>query len=528
MGHPKSPATALAAVAVTASLAVAALAPDAAASESALPTRVVTAEGPVQGAATGAVRTFQGIPYAAPPTGERRWEKPQPVRPWSATLDARAPRSACAQPTDQPIAIAGGGSEDCLYLNVTTPVRRSARPRPVIVWIHGGSFAYGDGASYGAAKLAAARQGAVVVTVNYRLGVFGFLSAPGLRAPANLGLLDQQAALRWVARNAGAFGGDPDNVTLMGQSGGGYSVCAQLVSPGARGLFHKAIVQSAGCVGPDGSFTRAQAEEQGKAVAEAAGCDDPGAVDSCLRGMSTADLVAASGSGHDGYRPVVDGEVVPEAPAEAIAAGRFARVPVLHGSTRDEMSGLAGLDELMTGRPLTAEGYAEKVADRFGADAAAVLAEYPVERYPAPGAALSAVLTDAEWSTAALDTQRALARYIPVYAYEFAEVSAPYFRNVPRPASFSLGTGHMIDLAYVFENELFEPLDAAQEELSETVVGYWSRFASTGCVDGPGLPAWQRFTNDGEYVQRLASGNVGGTDFAAGHHYAFWKGLASS
>lgn len=243
------------------------------------PARVMTAEGPVQGAVAGAVRTFQGIPYAALPTGERRWKEPQPVRHWSSPLDARAPKSACAQPTDQPISIEGGGSEGCLYLNVTTPARRTPGRLPVIVWIHGGSFTYGDGATYRAAKLAAARQGAMVVTINYRLGAFGFLTAPGLRAPANLGLLDQQAALKWVNRNAAAFGGDPRNVTIMGQSGGGYSVCAQLVSPGARGLFHKAIVQSAGCVGPDGSFTRTQAETNGRAVAKAAACDDPRTVD---------------------------------------------------------------------------------------------------------------------------------------------------------------------------------------------------------------------------------------------------------
>ncbi|MFD7863267.1 carboxylesterase/lipase family protein [Streptomyces sp. NPDC059783] len=494
----------------------------------AAPARVVTEEGPVLGSAAGAVRTFQGIPYAAPPTGERRWKKPQPVRPWSATLDARAPRSACAQPTDQPIAIAGGGGEDCLYLNVTAPARQPVRPLPVIVWIHGGSFTYGDGASYGAAKLAAARQGAVVVTVNYRLGVFGFLSAPGLGASADLGLLDQQAALRWVARNAGAFGGDPRNVTLMGQSGGGYSVCAQLVSPGARGLFGKAIVQSAGCVGPDGSFTREQAEVTGKAVVEASGCREPAAVEACLRGRSTEELVGASVSGHEGFRPVVDGEVLPESPAEAIAAGRFARVPVLHGSTRDEMSGLAGLDEIMTGRPMTAEGYEEQVRQRFGADAPAVLAEYPVGRYVAPGAAWSAVLTDADWSVAALRTQRALARHTSVYAYEFAEESAPYFRGVPRPASFPLGTGHMVDLAYFFENGLFEPLDAAQSGLSDTVVGYWSRFAATGRVNGAGLPRWEPFRVGDGSVQRLASGAVGRTDFAAGHHCAFWEGLSAA
>ncbi|MFJ5776079.1 carboxylesterase/lipase family protein [Streptomyces sp. NPDC093094] len=493
-----------------------------------LRSQVMTAEGPVQGTVADTVRTFQGIPYAGPPTGDRRWKEPQPVRPWSSPLDARAPKSACAQPIDQPISIEDGGSEDCLYLNVTTPAGRTTGRLPVIVWIHGGSFTYGDGATYRAAELAAAQQGAMVVTINYRLGAFGFLSAPGLRAPANLGLLDQQAALKWVNRNAGAFGGDPRNVTIMGQSGGGYSVCAHLVSPSARGLFSKAIVQSAGCVGPDGSFTRTQAQTNGLAVTEAAGCDDPRTADSCLRRMSTAELIKASASGHDGYRPVVDGKVLPEAPSRAIAAGRFARVPVLHGSAHDEMSGLAGLDEIMTGRPLTVEGYTKKVTEQFGKDAPAVLAEYPGANYPAPGAALSAVLTDSEWSTAALDTQRALARYTPVYAYDFAETDAPYFKSVPRPTSFSLGTGHMIDLAYLFDNDLFEPLDPAQAGLSDTVTAYWGRFASTGQVNGCSMPVWKRFTARSPYVQRLASGRIGQTDFATDHHYAFWKALASS
>ncbi|MFG3547566.1 carboxylesterase/lipase family protein [Streptomyces sp. NPDC047725] len=524
----KSRLTALAALTVCAAFAATAITAAPASSRPgapADPARVTTAEGPVRGTVAGGVRTFQGIPYAAEPTGERRWKEPQPVRPWSSTLNAGAPKGACAQPADQPVSIEGGGGEDCLYLNVTTPAGRPTGRLPVIVWIHGGSFTYGDGAGYRAARLAAAGRGAMVVTINYRLGAFGFLTVPGLRAPANLGLLDQQAALRWVERNAAAFGGDPDNVTLMGQSGGGYSVCAQMVSPGARGLFDKAIVQSAGCVGPDGSFTRERAEEGGRAVAAAAHCEDPRTVDSCLRGRSTAELVAASASGHDGYRPVVDGTVLPEAPSRAIAAGRFARVPVLHGSTHDEMSGLAGFEETSTGRPLTAEGYAEKVTERFGKDASAVLAEYPAARYPAPGAALSAVLTDSEWSTAALDTQRALARHTPVHAYDFAETEAPCFTDVPRPASFSLGTGHMIDLAYLFDNGLFEPLDARQAALSDTVLAYWSRFAATGRMNGRDLPSWKRFTDRDPYVQRLASGRIGRTDFAADHHYAFWKTL---
>ncbi|MFD0319259.1 carboxylesterase/lipase family protein [Streptomyces flavalbus] len=527
--RPHALALAAALAALTTPLIAAAPAAGTPSSQQASTAGVMTAEGPVQGTATAAVRTFQGIPYAAPPTGERRWREPQPVHPWTTPLDARTPRSACAQPTDQPISIPGGGSEDCLYLNVTTPAEQATtpagQPLPVIVWIHGGSFTYGDGATYRAARLASARQGAMVVTVNYRLGAFGFLTAPGLRAPANLGLRDQQAALRWVQRNARAFGGDPRNVTVMGQSGGGYSVCAHLVSPSSRGLFSKAIVHSAGCVGGDGSFTPAQAQASGRAVAQAAGCADPRTADACLRRRSTADLIEASATGHDGYRPVVDGEILPEAPSRAIAAGRFTRVPVLHGSTHDEMSGLAGLDETMTGIPLTADGYTQKVIDEFGEHAPAVLAEYPVTDYPAPGAALSAVLTDSAWSTPALDTQRALARHTPTYAYDFAESDAPYFRGIPRPTSFCPGTGHMTDLPYLFDNDLFEPLTPTQAALSDTVTAYWTHFARTGQTSAPATPPWPRFTPHHPYVQRLSSAHTGPTDFAADHHYTFWKTL---
>ncbi|GAA2621058.1 carboxylesterase family protein [Actinomadura fulvescens] len=488
-------------------------------------TKVTTVEGPVRGAVSGDVRTFQGIPYAAPPIGDLRWKSPRPVTPWSAPLDARKPGSACPQPADQPIAVPGTNGEDCLYLNVTTPAKTGKR-LPVIVWIHGGSFVYGDGATYKAAKLAS-RGKAVVVTVNYRLGVFGFLSHPGLRAPANLGLQDQQAALGWVRRNAAAFGGDARNVTIMGQSGGGYSVCAQLASPGARGLFDKAIVQSAGCVGEDGSMSLKQAHANGIATAKALGWDGAADADAYLRSAKTADLVKATAAGHGGYRPVVDGKVLPLAPARALATGRFNRVPVLHGSTHDEMSGPVGAEETRTGKPLTAAGYATEVTKVFGDDAAAVLAEYPAGSHGSPGATLSAVLTDSAWSAPAFDTQRVLARHVPVYAYDFADADAPYFKGVPRPKSFSLGTGHMVDLAYLFENDLFEPLNERQARLSDTVISYWSRFARTGRPNGHGTPAWRRFTPRDAYVQKLSSGKdgIGRTDFAADHHYTFWTSL---
>ncbi|GLW08762.1 carboxylic ester hydrolase [Microtetraspora sp. NBRC 13810] len=484
------------------------------------PTLVSTDDGPVRGAATATVRTFQGIPYAAPPTGDLRWKGPRPVASWRAALDARKPRGACPQPSDQPIAIPST-NEDCLYLNVTTPAG-PGRDLPVIVWIHGGSFVYGDGASYGAERLAA-RGKAVVVTVNYRLGAFGLMVHPGLDAPANLSLLDQRAALRWVRRNASAFGGDAGNVTIMGQSAGGFSVCGHLAAPGSAGLFQRAIVQSASCAGsPDAPYDLKRARAAGVALAKAAGCPEQRTAERCLRRKSTAEVLAAAESGHEGYRLVVDGEVLPKSPADAFATGKFNRVPVLYGSTHDEEAGRIGSMEAMTGKPLTTGDYIKEVTSAFGGKAGKagkagkVLAEYPVGAYGSPGEALAAVMTDSGWATPVYDSQRALAPHVPLYAYELNEAESPYFRGFPRP-SFPLGTGHMIDLAYLFENALFEPLTGPQARLADAMVDRWSRFARTG------EPGWRRFTPREPYTQGLSSAAIRRTDFAADHHYAFWS-----
>ncbi|MEV4249728.1 carboxylesterase family protein [Streptosporangium canum] len=485
---------------------------------------VRTDNGPVRGTMTGTVRTFQGIPYAAPPTKGLRWKAPQPAKPWSVPLDTRKPRSACPQPSDQPIAIPSD-NEDCLYLNVTTPAG-TAKGLPVIVWIHGGSFVYGDGAGYGAERLAV-RGGAVVVTINYRLGVFGLLAHPDLDAPANLGLQDQQAALRWVRRNAPAFGGDAGNITLMGQSAGGYSVCGHMAAPGSAGLFDRAIVQSAGCVGsPDSTHTLKQARTAGIAMAKAAGCPDGKTADRCLRGKSTAEVLAAAESGHEGYRLTVDGKVLPRSPADAFAGGTFNKVPVLYGSTHDEEAGRIGGMEMATGKALTADDYVKQVTGAFGKNAGAALAEYPLNAHGSPSEALTAVMTDANWSTPVFTTQRTLARHVPVYAYDLTEATSPYFKGIPRP-SFPLGTGHMIDLAYLFDNALFEPLTTPQARLANTMIDYWSRFARAGDPSHAGSPTWERFTADKPYTQALSTGGngIGRTDFAADHHYTFWNSL---
>ena len=269
------------------------------------PLVVATAHGSVRGAAgPNGGRVFQGIPFAASPTGELRWRPPQPTAPWSGVRDATAPASPCPQlpltllPDGGPVLPGdsnrtGSTSEDCLYLNVWTPARTGGRSRPVLVWLHGGGNTYGAGSDYNGAALAA--RGVVVVTVNYRLGALGFLAHPALsdesaeHASGDYGLMDQQAALRWVRRNIGAFGGDRNRVTLGGQSAGSVDTCLHITSPTAKGLFHRAVQQSGSCVADDAltPLTLAAAEKKGQSFAASVGCADPSRVPACLRALPT-------------------------------------------------------------------------------------------------------------------------------------------------------------------------------------------------------------------------------------------------
>ena len=292
---------------------------------------------PRRGRAREHRHAFLGLPYAAPPTGNLRWRPPQPPAHWQGVRDATSFAPSCPQnPSANPFLPPGPTSEDCLYLNVYTPTLRSSDDggRPVLVWIHGGGLTQDAGRNYDPAKLAA--DGIVVVTINYRLGALGFLAHPALASrpggPAgNYGLMDQQAALRWVQANIGRFGGDPHNVTIAGESAGGLSVLAQLVSRGSRGLFQRAIIQS-------GSFalnqqSLAAAEAAGEAFAAKAGCPDQTA--QCLRNLPVVEP-ASTTSPALAIPGVVDGEVLTEPIGTALAAGRFARVPILNGTNHDE------------------------------------------------------------------------------------------------------------------------------------------------------------------------------------------------
>jgi para-nitrobenzyl esterase len=446
---------------------------------------------------------------------------------------ATAPGHRCAQAAgliDQE-----STSEDCLYLNVTTPAHVGARGLPVMVWIHGNGFINGAGSLYDAQRLAALGS-VVVVSFNYRLGVLGFLDHPALdHGPAahlsgNFGLEDQQAALRWVKRNAAAFGGDPANVTLFGESAGGTSVCAHLVAPGSAGLFHKAILQSAQCTGRAWSpgpptwfpLPRAERERHGLDVAAEVGCSDARTAAACLRAVPVKDLLKWSDHGL-GSGPAVGGGVLPVSPEQAFATGRFHRVPVIQGTTRDEHRLFTAAIEAATGRTTTDASYRQQVRTLFSpADAARVLARYPADRFRSPGEALSAVVTDWAWGCTVLDRDRALDRYVPTYAYEFDDDAAPWFSTLKKP-DFPTGAFHGSELQYLFaDGQLPGPATPAQHRLADTMIRYWARFAATGDPNGPGAAPWPRF-GAGRHVTSLRPDRTEPADLDREHRCGFWR-----
>ncbi|WP_127504287.1 carboxylesterase/lipase family protein [Actinoplanes solisilvae] len=498
------------------------------------PAVVRTVEGAVRGTVTAGHRSFEGIPYAAAPVGELRWRSPRPAAAWPGVRDATEPASGCAQPAGLPMD-RPSVAEDCLYLNVTTP---SARPRgkllPVMVWLHGGHFFLGQGDTWGGQTMSVEGD-TVVVTVNYRLGPVGFLTHPAVGGSGNFGLEDQQAALRWVHTNVAAFGGDPRNVTLAGQSAGATSVCGHLAAPSSAGLFHRAILQSNSCSAP--LRTREEATAGANALIAGVGCDDdPAGVPACLRRRSAQELIKAAGyPGQSEWEagPVAGGSVLPADPAAAVAAGRFHRVPVLIGVTRDEYRaqvwGMERTDMLCVPKQpkpcgLTVKQYRQQINAAFGPRAPRVLDRYPPAAYGTPSEALSAAMTDFEYALPMLETAAAFSRYVPTYVYEFADRSAPFFTEAA-PVTFPTGAYHTAELPYLFTVDYAHPLSAEQERLSDAMVGYWSTFARGGSPDGAGWPSWPRFGVRTYHIQRLATGDGGivRTDFERDHHVGFWR-----
>ncbi|MBM7787510.1 carboxylesterase/lipase family protein [Tenggerimyces flavus] len=505
------------------------------------PSVVRTENGLLRGTVTDDVRVFQGVPYAAPPVGALRFGSPRPASDWKGVRDATKPSPACAQAGDfigdKPSVV-----EDCLYANVTTPFDASPkRKKPVMVWIHGGGFQWGSGAIYNADRLAS-KGDVVVVTFNYRLNVFGFLSHPALdggvakHKSGNLGVEDQQALLRWVRSNAASFGGDPRNVTIFGESAGAQVSCTHLTAPGSRGLFDRVIMQSGPCTmnWPYGDWWRAksrpEAEKIGLEVAKKAGCDDPATAAACLRSKTPAELLKADNNEH-GHGPAWGGGVIPNDPAKQLAAGRIAKVPVMHGITRDEHVTFQVGMEIMTGGAIPPGAHPAVLGQFTGLGDAAfakVVAKYPLSAYAgSTGAAMSAVLTDWAWACPTVQTNKLLAKHTKTFAFEFADRTAPWFGDTAAPV-YPTGAFHAGELQYLFGGAYAgAPLSPTQTKLSDAMISYWTAFAHDGDPNGPRTPYWPRYRATSDHVQALATGRRGirSVDLAAEHNCSFWSAL---
>jgi para-nitrobenzyl esterase len=484
--------------------------------------------------ANGTVRAYLGIPYAAPPVEERRWLPPQPVEPWRDTLETTQFSPGCMQdalpvPADaEPFFGAGATefNEDCLYLNVWS----AAQPPdqlPVLVWIHGGGLVLGDGAETASDGTSLAARGVVVVTINYRLGPFGYLAHPLLReesehdASGNYGLLDQIAALQWVQRNISAFGGDPNRVTIFGESAGSWSVNYLMATPLARGLFAGAIGQSGGVFGPLASVvTRDAAELAGHHLAEITlgpfgeGHRHQVVTLDGLRLAPAEDLLGAAANpprpNRDGWvkpdsenyafptRPHIDGWVMPDSVRNIFAAGLQNDVPVIVGANADEGTALRALGQ--TEGIATIDQYREQARQEYDSLADAYLAVYPAA-------------TDQEVVPRLIDSlgDGAFVWEMRTWARMMETVSSPaylyFFTRVPPATDSELyGAYHTAEIPYVFNNLLGgsrywyanRNYDNTDRKLSEVMSSYWINFATSGNPNQDDLPEWPVYTRESE------------------------------
>ena len=497
------------------------------------PTSVMRIDsGPLRGFDDGEMVSYLGIPYAAPPIGKLRWMPPQPPAPWVDTFDATRPGDACVQNADLGAFASSGGKEDCLYLNVYIPKSKRGRAEsglPVFVWIHGGSLWVGQGSDYDPRKLAL-EGNAIVVTINYRLGMFGFFAHPTIdregHPAANYGHMDQSFALSWVQRNIAAFGGDRGNVTIAGESSGGTSVLAQVVSPWSAGKFQHAISMSgAALILKAPNFGAAQplaaAQKKGTDFASAAGCANQRA--DCLRKLTVGQILSVQ-TPFMINQTVIDGNFMPEHPGDALRSGRFNRVTVMNGTTRDEGTFFVGFPENESGVPMTEAMYLGALKGFFGDRLAGQLErEYPTDAYNSPSEAFAAAATDYLFACPARMVNRWASASTAVYAYEFADRTAPSYL---KPTTFALGAAHTYELPYLFPGfhggnaGLPVSLNALQESLSDEMVAYWTQLAKPAQWQG-----WRRYDVEQENIFRLMlplSQTLPAGRFAKDHHCEFW------
>ena len=462
---------------------------------------VKTASGQISGtqSSDGIIKVFKGIPFAAAPVGSLRWKAPQPVKAWAGVkkcIDfSKSPQQGKPNEfgvytrefliKDEPL------SEDCLYLNVWTGAKKATEKRPVIVWIYGGGFVSGgtnvpiyDGE-------ALAKKGVILVSVNYRVGILGFFAHPALtkespnKASGNYGLMDQLAALKWVKKNIAAFGGDPANVTIAGQSAGSFGVNYLVASALAKGYFAKAIAESGAHMlpGKGSGVSLAEAEKGGLQTAEALHASSLAA----LRKLPAAELLK-----QNNFRPIVDGYFLPQVPADIYAANKESKVPLLTGWNEDDA---------FVGKLKNASDYTTGIQNRFGDGAAEVLKLYPAS-------------TDAEAETSQIRMSRD--QTFGVHNYVWANVQSAkggpkvylyrFTRRVPATPSFEkYGAFHTGEVAYVFNNLKFlnRPFEPVDQQLANTMSSYWINFAKTGNPNGAGLPSWSAYNTSTNQVMIL-------------------------
>jgi para-nitrobenzyl esterase len=462
---------------------------------------VTTDAGQVSGSVNSeaTVTAFKGIPFAAPPVGNLRWKAPQPVTPWAGVKEctefAASPMQSKPTPfgvyTEEFLIKKEPISEDCLYLNVWTGAKAATEKRPVLVWIYGGGFVSGgtnvpiyDGE-------ALAKKGVILVSVPYRVGIIGFLAHPELtkespnHTSGNYGILDLVASLKWVQKNIAAFGGDPANVTIAGQSAGSFAVNYLVTSPLAKGLFQRAIAESGASMlpGPLGGTDLAEAESGGIKAGKALNANSL----ADLRKLPAEELLKQNNG-----RPIIDGYVIPTSPAVTVAANKENEVPLLTGWNEDDA---------FIGSIKNAADYTEGIKKRFGAKAAEVLKLYPAS-------------TDAEAETSQIRLSRDGMFGIQNYSWANAQAAKGkakvflyrFTRRMPATEAFKkYGAFHTGEVAYVFDdlkfvNRPFEPVD---QELANTMSSYWVNFSKTGDPNGPGLPQWPAYTTTGNQVMLL-------------------------
>jgi para-nitrobenzyl esterase len=450
------------------------------------------------------VRVFRGIPFAAPPVAELRWQPPRPPVPWDGVRKGADFGPRCMQaPVFPDMVFRDQPSEDCLYLNVWTPAKSPSNRLPVMVWIHGGGFQAGSASEPRQDGDALARKGVVVVSANHRLGVFGFLAHPELTkesahgASGNYGLLDQIAALQWVRQNIVAFGGAPGNVTIYGESAGSLAVSALMASPLAQGLFHRAIGESGAFFGPPdrplSPPSLAESEARGVKFAASLGAESIAA----LRARAATDVLQAAVKVQPWFGPSIDGHVLPKEVPSIYAEGRQSQVPLLAGWNADEVRGGVVLGK----EKPTAASFTEDVRKRFGQADTALLKVYPATSDAEALDSAAALASDlfigyATWKW--IDTH-ARTGHAPVYRYSFDRKIpvAPDTKVNGKPATASdIGARHAGEIEYVFgalDSSPKVPWQAEDRKLSDVMMSYWTNFARTGDPNGPGLPTWPRY-----------------------------------